>query len=351
MNKKIIALIAALVMIVQTVVPVFAVALSAREKAQTPEPTEARDVQTRGTYENLTYAISDGEVTITGYETEPLGELLIPETIDGYPVTTIGVGAFAACSAVTSVDMPSVKTIERNAFGSIYYNTMSIKSINMINVCEIRELAFEYCDLLTEVTIPNVQKIGDYAFYNCSALKCVDISNIQSIGLGAFSRCWELSSVIISESNKTYSSDGAIIFNRDNTALIAYPSAKADIVLPDSVVSVEEGAFMDCAYLLSISMPNVKSIGDFAFEFSGLISIDLSEVSYIGEGAFFGSDNLNQFIVSDSNEFFSAEGGVLFNKDKTKLICYPSARNNYVVPETVIEISSYEFQKTGIKRR
>ena len=46
------------------------------------------------TYGDLTYEISNGEVTITGCNGGTSGELVIPDTIDGYPVTTIGGYAF-----------------------------------------------------------------------------------------------------------------------------------------------------------------------------------------------------------------------------------------------------------------
>ena len=47
------------------------------------------------TYGELTYTVSGGKVTITGCNSSASGTLIIPETIDGYPVTTIGQYAFA----------------------------------------------------------------------------------------------------------------------------------------------------------------------------------------------------------------------------------------------------------------
>ena len=59
---------------------------------------EAASAEGDGTYENLTYEIENSEVTITGYVTPPEGDLVIPETLEGYPVTGIGYYAFHARS-------------------------------------------------------------------------------------------------------------------------------------------------------------------------------------------------------------------------------------------------------------
>ena len=91
------------------------------------------------------YTTNNGAITITGY-TGPGGAVDIPDTINGYPVTSIGDSAFYYRSTVTSVTIPnSVTSIGNGAFSS--------------------------CTSLTSVTIGNsVTSIGDYAFYNCTSL-------------------------------------------------------------------------------------------------------------------------------------------------------------------------------------
>ena len=72
------------------------------------------------TYGDLTYTISGGEVTITACSWRASGSLTIPSTIAGYPVTTIGDGAFSS-SDLTMVTIPdSVTTIGKRAFSSCY---------------------------------------------------------------------------------------------------------------------------------------------------------------------------------------------------------------------------------------
>lgn len=71
-------------------------------------------------------------------------------------------------------------------------------------------------------------------------------------------------------------------------------------------------------------------------------------VEKISEDAFC-SLNLKEIIVDDSHKYFSDIEGVLFDKDKTKLITYPcNANSSYTVPQSVLEISAYAFQHSGL---
>ena len=80
-------------------------------------PNEARAATTQG----LHYSVEDGEVTITGCDNSVSGEVVIPKTIEGYPVTTIGAWAFMQRIHITQIKLPnSVKTIEEHAFALCY---------------------------------------------------------------------------------------------------------------------------------------------------------------------------------------------------------------------------------------
>jgi len=63
------------------------------------------------------YVLEDGGATITGYVEEPSGELVIPNELDGSPVTGIGGSAFADCMDITGVAIQeSVMGIGTEAF-------------------------------------------------------------------------------------------------------------------------------------------------------------------------------------------------------------------------------------------
>ena len=111
--------------------------------------------------------------SITGYFGSG-GDVSIPLSIDVYSVTSIGDGAFARCSSLTSV------TIPRDG------------------VTSIGNGAFAHCSSLTSVTIPDaVTFIGSSAFYNCSSLPSITIPDaVTSIGDRAFDSCSNLTSVL-----------------------------------------------------------------------------------------------------------------------------------------------------------
>ena len=113
-----------------------------------------------GDYEYGKY--SDGGIVITRYNGSE-SVVTIPSTIDGKPVTNIGVGAFANCKNLTSVTIPD-------------------------GVTSIWHYAFQNCTSLTSVTIPGgVTTIGMEAFKGCNSLTSVTIpDSVTSIGKEAF---------------------------------------------------------------------------------------------------------------------------------------------------------------------
>ena len=98
---------------------------------------------------DLTYTTTDGEVTITDCNQAATGELIIPDSIEGNPVTKIGNGAFEGCASLTSITIPDSIT----SFG---------------------DSTFANCKSLTSITIPNgVTSIMSGVFYHCSSLTAV----------------------------------------------------------------------------------------------------------------------------------------------------------------------------------
>jgi len=92
---------------------------------------------------------------------------------------------------------------------------------------------------------------------------------------------------------------------------------------------------------------SVTEIGSAAFFVnSGVTSISLpASVTILNEACFRGCSALTEFLVDAANEHYYSENGVLFNKDVTTLLVFPSAKNvtNYVIPSTVTVLDSYCF--------
>ena len=91
----------------------------------------------------------------------------------------------------------------------------------------------------------------------------------------------------------------------------------------------------------------VTKIGDGAFA-SQLTVYEIcipDSVISIGSGAFSGCANLIAISVGDANPMFSSEGGVLYNKSMSTLICYPSGKTDkiYVLPRSLTRIGEGAF--------
>ena len=88
------------------------------------------------------------------------GNISVPSTVNGVPVTSIGEVAFYACTGLSSATIPD-----------------SVKSID--------DRAFAGCTNLTSISLPaSVTSIGNGAFSNCPALKSLIIMNPSVIQSG-----------------------------------------------------------------------------------------------------------------------------------------------------------------------
>ena len=315
----------------------------------------------------------------------------------GNSVKTIGENAFNSCDSLTSVTIPnSVTTIGK----SIFYYCRSLTSVTIGNsVTTIGDYAFDICVGLTSITIPNsVKSIGDGAFSGCRGLTNITIPNsvtsigydafancesltnitipnsVTSIGNDAFIRCNSLTNISVVSDSLYYSSENGVLFNKYKSKLIQYPIGNqrkeytipnsvisigrsafeccnrlTSLTIPNSVTSIGNGAFSSCDGLTNITIPNsVKSIEDNAFSnCDGLTNITIpNSVSSIGYGAFYSCDSLTNIEVASGNLNYSSKDGVLFDKNKSNLIQYPSGnqRTEYTIPNSVKSIGYGAFR-------
>ncbi|MGN0528554.1 MAG: leucine-rich repeat protein [Eubacterium sp.] len=166
----------------------------------------------------------------------------------------------------------------------------------------------EYQGYGGDVTIPitvngyKVIKIGDYVFENCDTLRKLTIPyGVTLIGIWVCNDCNNLS----------------------------------EIVIPNSVVSIGGHSFSKCPLLKSIYIP--ESIKYIACDNGG--GYRMCEYN-----CFYDCESLTAINVSEKNTNYSSKDGVLFNKDKTRLLIYPDGKEgDYVVPNTVNIINDSSF--------
>ena len=251
----------------------------------------------------------------------------LPSVIIPNSVTELGWGIFYECNSLTSITIPEGITSIRGAF--IYCTSlMSIEiPLSVINVdgafngcsnlativlpeniTNIGESTFRECSKLASLTLPNnITSIGDYAFYGCTNLTSLVIPDyVSNIGNYAFCNCSGMTSIIIGEEVKEigensflYCDNLTSIFwesknysGKTNKKSHPFKTVKDQITsfsfgvsveyipsylcegmkniysisIPEGVVDIGEGAFLNCSMLRQIKLPStLKHIGAWAF--------------------------------------------------------------------------------------
>lgn len=170
-----------------------------------------------------------------------------------------------------------------------------------------------YSSFLKNAIIPSgVTAINDEAFYGCSNLESVVIGK-DVVGLGGnaigyvppFGECDSLQEFIVDENNQRFSSVDGVLYSKTKTMLYRYPAGKEEsaFVLPESVNTINTGAFFSCKKLTSVELSNnITSIPHYAFySCTGLTSIIIpNSVKSINESAFGNCDSLKEIILPNS---------------------------------------------------
>lgn len=330
--------------------------------------------------DNLTFTlINNGtEYEVSACDKSVSGEVVIPSSYNGLPVTSIGDSAFFCCNDITEITIPDSVTETSHATFSECSNLTKVNYTGTIEQwCSISfasGLTNPLCNatylyinnvLITDLVIPNsVISIGDHAFYNYKGITSVSIPNsVKSIGNWAFCGCAELTSITIPDSvisiGVSAFHDTALynnVSNWDNGVLYigkhlikAKQNISKDYAIKEGTITISPYAFALCSNITNGTLPNsVVSVGELAFmSCSGLTS------AYIGDAlinlpydVFSGCSSISTVTVSENNKFYSSDSaGVLYNKDKTELVCYPAGnpKTSFEIPNSVTSIAQNAF--------
>ena len=285
-------------------------------EADTTEPTDTAESETQPPLTESEGLELYFDEDFKSYIVEGIGtctdtEIVIPKTVNGYPVNWIAQNAFAENRHVTSVIIPE-------------------------GVVHVGGKAFLGMTSLTSIVLPN---------------------SLEEIGRLAFIECPALASIVVGENNPIYHSDGnCLIETATKTLLVGCDNS----VIPDdgSVTEIAYGAFASCQNLKSITIPgSVTKINESAFSScKSLTSITIPDsVTEIGKSAFSHCTSLTEISISESIKVL--ERGMFLSCTSLESVSLPSgltAIGSYAflncqslksifIPAGVIEIENAAF--------
>ena len=143
-------------------------------------------------FNNFTYTINNGSASISKYKGTDTN-LIVPSSINGYPVNNISVGAFQGNKYIQKVTIESPITI---LYARTFMQCSNLETVVLPNtLSEIKDMAFKSSNLVY-ITIPsNVTTIGSQAFLGCMRLSSVTIQGNVYINGTAFMNCKNLMNV------------------------------------------------------------------------------------------------------------------------------------------------------------
>ena len=185
-----------------------------------------------------------------------------------------------------------------------------------------------------QVVIPStinnlpVTQISDLAFLETEGIKSVTLpTELTDLGDAAFGYCSELTAIYIAEDSRNFSSRDGVLFNKDKSVLVYYPTGKEGAYqIPDCVTSIGPCSFYRCLNLIEVTIP--------------------AGVSNISSTSFYDCPCLQAYNVDKDNSYFTSKDGILYSANQRQLISVPGGKSGRLeIPGKVTQIADYAFSK------
>ncbi len=338
-----------------------------------------------------------------------LEEVVLP---DG--VVELGSSFFEDCKALTKVVMPAkvvklgtecfrnceslqdINVSQFTSLGTYCFQNSAIKEATINSaVKKIPNYLFAGCTQLEKVVLHDlITEFGYCAFANCSSLTALNLpaklSKINSsTSYPSLEGCTALKTLTVSEGNITYVAENNAVYSKDMTKLFVLAGGvTGEFVIPDTVTTIEAGAFAGGSIESVVFGANVDTVGNYLFRnavnlksvkfnealtklgsntFEGVMSIesleqiDFANITALGNYAFKNSGiktayideammaRLGNYTFQECQFLESVEFAEGITETKTYTFNKATALKSVKLPSTLTTINNYAFQETAIE--
>lgn len=220
---------------------------------------------------------------------------------------------FSGCSKLELINNSNAYFIKDD----VIYNGFKTSVVGTLNKIKSDNL----------VLLDGIKTINRNSFWNCKGIKRIVFpKSLEDIGYNPFVGC---SNIHFESHTPYYKVIDDVLYNKDQTKIVCYPSWKAigDVKLPESVITLERGAFSGCSEMTSINLHNVNIINKSCFtNCSSLKSVYCSDlITYIGEWAFAYCSSLEKASVLkgtivDNNAFSNCPAKLEVRNERTNYV-------------------------------
>ena len=229
--------------------------------------------------------------------------------------------------------------------------TIITDSLTIGDNVQLGEGAFYGAAELSEVKLGKNAEIGDYAFYNTAKLEKIDLSKVKSIGAYAFSGDATYEYLDQSFGTIATGDDGLYLYHyhaplmtsidissaeKIGEGAFSYRRSLKSVKSGSALTEIADSAFYNCIALESMTFANIEKIGNNAFAYTALKSLDLSKVAEIGEYAFMGNEVLTTARFADGAKIGEGAFG------------YCTALTNLEGDEKIASVGDYGFAYSAV---
>ncbi len=278
-------------------------------------------------------------------------------------VTTIVSGGFNSCINLNKIVLPStLRRIESNSFSGC-------SNLNLIDTTDNLNFIFENGILMNKEKtimcyISNIAINGD-TFNVPKGIRELSANLLNEKGNGIVKKViipesvnrmeisffpFSVEEIEINENNPNYMVSNKSIYNKDKTTLYMNFTKDAEITVEDGVKVIELKAFSR-TNATTINFPDsVEIIEGYAICTTTVKKVSIGKnINKIDVNAFYACTNLMEVKINEENASFIVENGIIYNKNKTKIIAVATYNENISIANGVIEIPNYAFSDRRLK--